>query len=294
MSTQVFKKDFIVERIKDTGFPFWSLGLVSGFKNIANVMQYWGADFEDEDSKETQIEKSINRLLTTLSTFPADSEFQIDLKVSKQANGSGIVGPFLFVNNNDVKESETEKKQQIQLGAIPAGYVPESALKGLEDKLTSDFDLRFERYKAEVEREKREEQFKRREESLIEREKELKELEKAYNSSVAKTADIFIEIGKKIASHFFPQGGGTAVNNIAAPGPALAGPSEDAAQADEKEKAVNELAEFVYNNFDKDNIIKLLENFKNYKNESLLEKQNNESAASATASGDDSGSAANN
>ena len=271
MSTQVFKKNFIFERIKDTGFPFWSLGLVSGFKNVANVMQYWGADFDDDDTKETQIEKSIERLETTLSSFPSDSQFQIDLKVSKQANGSGIVGPFLFVNNNDIDEKE-QKQPQNQLGTIPPGYVPESTLKGIEDKLRSDFDLKFEKYRNEVERQKREDEFKRREESLNEREKELKELEKSYNSSVAKTADIFIEIGKKIATYFFPDQGDNNIANVPLSG--ASGVITQGEGENEKEKAVDNLAEFVYNNFSKEDIEKLLENFKSFKNESELEKQN--------------------
>ena len=102
---QIFTKDFIYERIKDSKFPFWSLGLVQGFKNTANVMQYYGSDFTDEDTDETKIEKSIATLANTISTFPAESVFVIELKNSKQANGSGIVLAFCFFLTADLSRS---------------------------------------------------------------------------------------------------------------------------------------------------------------------------------------------
>ena len=49
MQQQIFTKEFIFERIKDSNAPLWSLGLVNGFKNVANVMQYNGIDFDEEE-----------------------------------------------------------------------------------------------------------------------------------------------------------------------------------------------------------------------------------------------------
>ena len=55
-------KEIIYDRIKDSGYPFWSLYLQQGFKNQSHIMTYTGNDFEDEDSDETKIQKSIARL----------------------------------------------------------------------------------------------------------------------------------------------------------------------------------------------------------------------------------------
>lgn len=271
MQQQIFSKDFIFERIKDTGYPFWSLGLWQSFKNVANVMQYYGNDFEENDSDETKIEKSIKRLSNTISTFTPQSVFVIEIKNAKSANGSGIVGPFQFSNSDTPPEAENNNVAVPGLGQIPAGYVPESMLKGVEDRINAEFNAKLEKYKAESERREREAEFRRREENLTEREKEIKELEKAYNSSVAKTADVFIEIGKKIAAYFFNNT--TADNAIinSTPQTQLGQPQS----VDEKEKVINDFAAYLYQNFDTQSIQNLKENLIQVQNESKLERQSN-------------------
>lgn len=286
MQHQIFSKDFIYERIKDSGYPFWSLGLWQGFKNVANVMQYYGNDFEDNDTDETKIEKSIKRLSNTISTFPPQSVFVIEIKNAKSANGSGIIGAFQFSNSDTPPEPENNNMVAVPgLGQIPAGYVPESMLKGVEDRINAEFNAKLEKYKAESERREREAEFRRREENLTEREKEIKELEKAYNSSVAKTADIFIEIGKKIAAYFFNNT--TADNAIinATPQTQLGQPQS----VDEKEKVINDFAAYLYQNFDTQSIQHLKENLIQVQNESELERQRNGGNA-ATADGGAEGS----
>ena len=283
MQTQIFNREFIFERIKDSGFPFWSLGLSQGFKNTVNVMQYYGADFEDEDTDDTKIEKSLTRLANTIASFPPESVFVIEIKNSKQANGSGVVGPFLF-NNFDNNVENDNSNQNPQLGQIPAGYIPESMLKGLEDKIKSEFETKLENYKLETERKQRESDFRRREDALVEREKEVKDLEKSYNSSVAKTADVFIEIGKKIALYFFPPTAETVSSQPPQPPqPQLSGAVVTPPPVDEKTKAVDDLAEFVYKNMDKDSIIKLKENLINLKNANTFVENANPNAANANA-----------
>lgn len=247
MQQQIFTKDFIFERIKDTKFPFWSLGLVQGFKNTANVMQYYGSDFVDEDTDETKIEKSIATLNNTISTFPPESVFVIELKNSKQANGNGIVGPFQFSNND--KQRQTEP-QPSTLGVVPPGYVPESTLKGLEESLNRTFNAKIEALQADFERKQREADFARREKELDEREKELKDMKKEYDSSVAKATDVLFGVGKKIFTSFFmPQG----APNTAQLG-AMQSTSNESAEPDEKADAVDDVAAFLYQNFTIDEI----------------------------------------
>ena len=98
MAIQTFSKNFVFERIKDSKYPFWSLYLNQGFQNRSNVQQFFGGNFEENDSDETKIEKSIKALQNTLSTFDDSAVFIIELKNAKTANGSGIIGPFQFQN----------------------------------------------------------------------------------------------------------------------------------------------------------------------------------------------------
>lgn len=284
MAVQTFSKNFIFERIKDSKYPFWSLYLNQGFQNRSNVQQFFGGNFAEDDSDETKIEKSIKALQNTLSTFDDSAVFIIELKNAKTANGNGIIGPFQFQNAETVKKDSEQAAPG--LGAIPAGYVPESMLKGIEDKINAEFNAKLERYKAESERREREAEFKRREEQLAEREKELKEQEKSYNSSVAKTADIFITIGQKLAAHFFPATDDGVAAQMVVQQQQLGQPQTPQLN-DEKMQAVDELSEFMYKNFDTDKIKAFKLILMQEQNE--LERQNNGGNA-ATADGGAEGS----
>lgn len=284
MAVQTFSKNFIFERIKDSKYPFWSLYLNQGFQNRSNVQQFFGGNFDENDSDDTKIEKSIKALQNTLSTFDDSAVFIIELKNAKTANGSGIIGPFQFQNAETVKKDSEQAAPG--LGAIPAGYVPESMLKGIEDKINAEFNAKLERYKAESERREREAEFKRREEQLAEREKELKEQEKSYNSSVAKTADIFITIGQKLAAHFFPATDDGVAAQMVVQQQQLGQPQTPQLN-DEKMQAVDELSEFMYKNFDTDKIKAFKLILMQEQNE--LERQNNGGNA-ATADGGAEGS----
>lgn len=246
MSQQIFNREFIYERIKDCKFPFWSLGLVQGFKNVANVMSYYGSDFLDEDSDETKLDKSIKTLANTISTFPPESIFVIELKNSKQANGNGIVGPFQFSNSDKPLQSESTAPAPA-LGVVPSGYVPESALKGLEESLNKNFKAELHALKMDFERKQREAEFARREKELDEREKELKEMKKEYDSSVAKATDVLFGVGKKIVSSFFMPQGATQEQLGAMQ-------SNHQEASDEKADAVDDVASFLYQNYTIDDI----------------------------------------
>ena len=269
MANAVFTKELIFERIKDSGYPFWSLGLQQGFKNVSNVMQYYGNDFEETDTDETKIQKSISKLDNIVSSFPPDSIFVIEIKNGKQANGSGIIGPFQFT-------AIKQESPQQQLNGIPAGYVPESLLKGIEEKLQSQFDTKLENFKLESERKARELEFERRAKELDEREERLKELEKGYNSDVAKSADVLLRAGKSILEYMFPD----MPKATATAQPSLHGVESSAQveEQDEKSKVIDNLAEYLYENFTPEAITKLHNNLKtireNEKTKSDLQNEN--------------------
>ena len=286
MQQQVFTKAFIYDRIKDSGFPCWSLSMQNGFRNFANVMSYYGIDWSDEDTDETKIEKSIARLEQTLSTFPPDTNFAIEIKSGRNATGSAILGPFYFSITEDKAEPTEDapkdaQQQQPQLGAIPPGYVPESMLKGLEESLTKTFDARIEALKAEQEQARKEQEYQNRLERLEEREKEVKDLEKSYKSDVAKGADVVVEIVKKIGMYFLmPKGSQPDMQQQLG-----AAPTPQHQANDPKADAVDDFAEFLYNNYTVEDIQKLKSNIINYsqnaKQTDMAQPGNSDTAAEA-------------
>jgi len=262
-----FTFDLIKNRIRDSKFPFWSLQLIENFKNQSNIAQYYGADFEENDNDDTKIEKSLQKLETVVNSFPDDCVFVIEIKNAKQANGSGILGPFRFTR----AEKKEEPKNALQ--GIPPGYVPESLLKGIEERLQKDFDMKLMNFKKEAENEQRKKEFIRRCQELDEREKELKELQKGYESGVAKTADVLVEAGKKILAYFMQP------TATAAPAPALSG--TEAPEQDEKTQAIDELAIFLYQNADTSVIKNLLTKLQNAGNHATNVQTENSSNSNA-------------
>lgn len=248
MQQQLFTKDFIIKRIQDSGFPCWNLSITAGFRNNVNVQSYFGADWTDDDNEATKIEKSITRLENTLSTFPADTVFVIDIRAARNANGTSIIGPFQFTTAEQPAAEQTQQQQQTQqLGLIPSGYVPESMLKGLEEQLTNNFQRQFDALKAEHQQQQREIEFNNRLERLEEREKEVKELEKSYKSDVAKGADVVVEIVKKIGAYFLmPKGEAQQIISQQQLG-AMQQPQQP--QQDPKETKVDEICTMLYNNY---------------------------------------------
>lgn len=250
MQQQLFTKDFIIKRIQDSGFPCWNLSITTGFRNNVNVQSYFGADWTDDDNEATKIEKSITRLENTLSTFPADTVFVIDIRAARNANGTSIIGPFQFTTAEQPAAEQTQQQQQTQqLGLIPSGYVPESMLKGLEEQLTNNFQRQFDALKAEHQQQQREIEFNNRLERLEEREKEVKELEKSYKSDVAKGADVVVEIVKKIGAYFLMPKGAAPDAQIISQQQLGAMQQQQQPQQDLKETKVDEICTMLYNNY---------------------------------------------
>lgn len=277
---QQFTKEFIYERIKDSGFPCWNLGITTGFRNVVNVQSYFGNDWTEDDNDETKIEKSLLQLDNTLSSFPDNTIFIIEIRAARTASGNSILGPFQFTKSNiadtvpEPPQQPTQQPQQSQLGIIPAGYVPETMLKGLEDQLTKNFQAQIDALKAEQKQEQREQEYRNRLERLEEREKEVKDLEKSYKSDVAKGADVVVEIIKKIGAYFLmpKNASAAAINNY-----------EQAQQLgevqdDKKANAVDEFAAFLYNNSTIEEIQELQKQYKNVK----MAQQNTAASNAAT------------
>lgn len=267
----ILTKEIIYDRIKDSGYPFWSLFLQQGFKNQSHIMTYTGNDFEENDSDETKIQKSISRLDNIVTSIP-NATYIIEIKNSKTANGNGVIGPFQF--SNVVKE-ETPVQQSTALSGI---QVSDSYLKGIEERLTNEFNLKLETFKAEEKQKQYLKELEKREEDLKAKEKELSELKKGYESSVAKTADILVLAGQKIAMHLIPNlmPGGVENPEIQLSGNQQpeSNESEEEQPTDEKADAVNELAEYLYKNYDTKRIRYFFEDIVAHDNEQNNTEEN--------------------
>lgn len=263
-----FTTEFIYDRIKDSGYPCWALGMSTGFRNVSNVMSYYGNDWTDEDSDETKVDKSINRLAATIASCPSDAVFIIEIKAARNATGSGILGPFQFTNSQPSEPSEPEKQQQptqqptqpptvsqqfSNLGYVPDGYIPKTMLDGLEERMQQRYNADLSALEQKMRAEQIERDFNAKIERLKERENELKDKEKEYNSTVAKAADVLLEVGKRLGAYLL----GGSQSAPTPPTPLSGQPS------DERAEAIEDVADYLYSNFDLDAIRQLKANLQN-------------------------------
>lgn len=280
---QIFNKDFIFERIKDSNAPYWNLSLCQGFKNTANVMNYNGVDFEDDDSDATKVEKSIAQLDRTISTFPPDSVFMIELRGAMTSNRSGIFGPFQFSNTDRPAQPEPPAATTAPaLGTIPPGYVPESMLKGLETSLQSTFDKKLDALRDEYEQKRKEDEYNRRLEKLAESEKEVKEMKKSYESTVAKGTDILLGVVQRLGAIFLTPKGGDAAAMMAQQQLGAA-QTQTPPPPDPKMDAVNDLADYLYDDYSADQIKEMMSNLISDNNAQSQGKQQADTDATANA-----------
>ena len=118
-------------------------------------------------------------------------------------------------------------------------------------------------------------ELEKREEDLKAKEKELSDLKKGYESSVAKTADILVLAGQKIAMNLFPNlmpGGEN--TEIQLSGNQAENNESEEQQPDEKADAVNELAEYLYKNYDTQRIKYFFEDIVAHDNEQNNTEEN--------------------
>lgn len=249
-------KDFIFKHIKDTKYPLWALYLVQNYRRVPLAF-YNGDDFVEDEKIEGKTEKACIRLASTLQDFPADAVLSIDLKNAKTANGSGILGPFEFVN---VSKEDAQINAMpgsnfanvpglIGLPAAPAGYVSEETLNGKLEALRVENEKRINDIIFKQREKDFEEKMERERQELKDLRKELNDEKKKYESNTGAAAETLIFALKKIAAEFFPQ-----LKQQAAPAAALQGvntPKEQAPTVDPtdgKYKAVEELATRLYDN----------------------------------------------
>ena len=241
-----FTRDYILQHIKRTKYPYWSLYVVRSYSRT-HLCSYSGDDFTADDSDEAKVAKSVKRLEDFLTSIPKSSHLSIDLRsVKSGANGTGIIGPLEFDNITD-EDAQSQPPQTLGgiqwAAAPPPGYVSESALEGRLAKMEADNekkmnDLIFAQQKREFAA-----QMEREQEEIAKIKKELDDDRKKYNSNTAMGAEALVTAFKKIIFELFPQfGGGSAAATSA---PAL---GETPPAPDPRADAVNEIANMLYDN----------------------------------------------
>lgn len=247
-------KDYIFKHIEETKFPLWGLWLVQGYKRVP-IMFYSGDNFTDSDTPEDKAKKAIQRLTVALEDLPADALLSIELKSSKSANGSGIIGPFEFVNHSRDDEPTAQTAPAfgqfpglVGLPAAPAGYVSEETLNGRLEALRVQNerqinDLIFKQREADFK-----ERMARERAELKELRRELNDEKKKYESNTGQAAETLVFAAKKILGELFP---GLKATATAPATPAQLGAAEPAPEQpthDPKYNAIERLANALYEN----------------------------------------------
>lgn len=254
-------KDFIFKHIRETKYPLWALYLVQNYRRVPLAF-YNGDDFADEEKPEGKCEKSCSRLANTLDDFPAEAVLSIDLKNAKSANGSGILGPFEFVNMSKDDAETVAPAQPQQFAGFgftqpPNGWISAEVLQAKLDEMRAENERKINELIFKQRERDFEERMQRERKELEELRKELKDEKKKYDSGTGKVAQCLAGAGKIMLGQLFP---GLGIDTAEA-AQELAGAQAQqqlpqntqaaAAQAqtvptDNKYKAVERLAEFLY------------------------------------------------
>lgn len=251
-------KDFIFKHIRETKYPLWALYLVQNYRRVPLAF-YNGDDFADDEKAEGKCEKSCIRLANTLQDFPPEAVLSIDLKNAKSANGSGILGPFEFVNmsKEDTETASTPQQQFAGFGFAnpPAGWVSEQVLQAKLDELRAEnkreineliFKQRVKDFEERVARERKE---------LDELRRELRDEKKKYDSGTGKVAQSLAGAAKIVLGQMFPGLGIDATEGAAELAGAqqqlpdcnqMAAPATPTTQRDGKYLAIEKLANMLY------------------------------------------------
>ena len=252
-------KDYIFKHIRETKFPLWSLYIVQNYKRIP-LMHYNGDDFCDDDKIDTKIEKSLQRLSSVLSSdFPVEAVLSIELKTSKTANGSGVIGPVEFCNVTK-EESENAVSAQQNFNGFgfaqpPAGWVSESVLNGKLEELKVENTRQINELLFKQRERDFNEKMNREQAELAALKKELADEKKKYESNTGAAAETLVFAIKKILGELFPNlklsnAAAESAKNISMTAGQLSGPEtpKQSQPMTGKEKAVSSLADFLFEN----------------------------------------------
>lgn len=236
-----FTRDYVLNHIKKTKYPYWSLYVVRSYQRT-HLCTYGGDDFAPDDGEEAKVAKSVRRLDDFLQSIPNGSRLSIDLRsVKSGANGTGIIGPLEFENISDEEaQSQPQSLGGVAWGAPPPGYVSESMLEGRLAKMEAENEKKMNALIFQQQQQDFATQMQREREEVERLKKEVEDDRKKYNSNTAMGAEALVLAFKKILGELAP---GLGISAASTP---LGEP--ETAPSDPKATAVNEIANMLYDN----------------------------------------------
>ena len=203
-------KDYIINHIRETKYPCWSLFVMQNYKR-APIMHYNGDDFAADDDASAKAEKAVARLDGALQSIPPDTLLCIELRSSKGANGSqGMLGPFEFTNRNKDDDPGMIPQQPAAnfagFGFVqpPPGWITEETLNGKLEQLAARNENKINEILLQQREKEFSERMRRERQELAELRKELNEEKKKYESNTGAAAETLVFAVKKILAELFP------------------------------------------------------------------------------------------
>lgn len=247
-------KDYIVNHIRETKYPCWSLFVMQNYKRVP-IMHYNGEDFTSDDDASAKAEKAVACLDGALQSIPPDTLLCIELRSSKGANGSqGTLGPFEFYNYNkdDAPGQQQPQQQAATFGGFgfpqpPAGWVSEEILNARLEGIEAKHEQRVNEIILKQREKDFEERRNRELREIAELRKELNDEKKKYESNTGAAAETLVFAIKKILGELFPQLPFSQQPAQLSGAPAAMG---DDTPQDPKYNAVEKLANYLYVNKD--------------------------------------------
>lgn len=246
-------KDYIINHIRETKYPCWSLFVVQNYKRVP-LYFYNGEDWSDNETAESKAEKAVARLTAITANYPAEATLSIDLKSSKGANGErGTIGPLEFVNHEKGDDVPQVSMQQ-GFGGFgfvqpPPGWISEETLNGKLEAIQAANERKINEILFKQKEDAFREQCRRERQELAEMRKELKDEKKKYESTTGAAAETLVFAVKKILTELFPN-----LPLAQAAQPQLSGAAsaadDDEPPSDPKYRAVETLANSLYENPD--------------------------------------------
>jgi len=235
----------IYSLIASNNAPYWKLFLIRDYKR--NLVGSYSCENVAKDAEIAEkVQKSKEALSNMLANWEGETcPFEIDMRTSNTANGSSIFEGIRF--KLDASESNEGNSG---LSGIPnnpealagLGYVHRAQLESMLENVRNQSRLDIERERLAWQKE----QFER---ELKEKQNELKELEKKYNSNSSLIQDGLTKALSGLISNFISIPGNESISGTE--------------EKDEKNEAANDVAAYLYENFDMNEISKIKEVVKN-------------------------------
>jgi len=225
----------ILNLIKANKAPYWKVYIIRDYrKNLAG--SYSCENCKEDESFDEKLIKSQKALENFLSNFEGDnSVFEMEMRTSKTANQGGVFEGLQFSLRHEKEDNLSGLQNDF------SGYIHKGSLESMLDNVRKENQLALERERLNWER-------KLFEDELKEKKAEIKELETKYNSNSEILKDSFAKAISGLLSGFIEDKN----DNISGT------PDED-----EKNNAANDVAAYLYDNCNKDEIIKIKEIIKN-------------------------------